>query len=259
MRPRVAVGRALVAAGRFVQSLAVAVMRPKDLVEFTRLTYARASTVEGWARDDFIDAGLTADERGLVERLPAKAGRVLVLGVGGGREAIALAKLGYEVTGVDFVAAMVDQARENARRRGVEIAGLVQDFSRLDVPAGSFDAVWLTSGSYSSIPSRKARARMRDRVRAALRPGGMFLFEVIFDPGRPSSRRGERLRKAAALLTLGNTSYEPGDTLASGIEFIHVFGSEAEVRREVEGDGFEIAGFAAPLGRGRAQVALRKR
>lgn len=48
------------------------------------------------------------------EKIPLKQGRVLVLCMGGGREAIALAQRGFEVVGVDFVPEVLEKARENA-------------------------------------------------------------------------------------------------------------------------------------------------
>lgn len=258
MRPRVAFGRFLITAGRYVQSLALMVMRPDDLVEFTRRSYARPESVAGWADDELVAAGLSDEEMALLDKLPIRRGQMLVLGLGGGREAIPLAKMGFEVTGVDFVPQLVERAVEKARRSGVTIRGLVQDFSDLDLPAGSFEAAWLMAGNYSSLPTRQRRAALLGAVRDALKPGGYFLCGFLFGPGPEFRQPWRSLQRAAALLTLGNTGYEKGDVLSGGIEFAHVFASDVEAGAEFEAGGFEIVALRLPSGTNRGGAVLRK-
>ncbi|NIV37994.1 MAG: hypothetical protein GWN58_53840, partial [Anaerolineae bacterium] len=49
MSIRVSLARFLLQLGDFVQSLAVVVMKPDDLIEFSRQTYDKPQNVEGWA------------------------------------------------------------------------------------------------------------------------------------------------------------------------------------------------------------------
>jgi ubiquinone/menaquinone biosynthesis C-methylase UbiE len=258
MRPRAAIGRFLIRSGRFIQSLAVMVMRPRDLQESTRRTYGRPEIVAGWADAALVEAGLSEEEKELLDKVPFRQGRALVLGVGGGREAVALARQGFEVTGLDFVPALVEKARENARARGFAIEGLVQDFARLDVPAASFDLVCLLGAAYSALPTKKRRWAMLERVREALRPEGWFLCQFVFDCEDEFAPRWEFLRRAFSKLTLGNLSYEKGDRLAPDGEFLHVFASEAELRAEFEPSGFEVVSLVLPAASGRGGAALKK-
>jgi len=100
MRPRIIIGRFLIRLGRFINSLAVVVMRPDDLVEFGRQTYADPESVENLCREETVDLGLTAVEKVLLEKIPLKKGRLLLLGVGDGREAISSASFNG-IRGVD--------------------------------------------------------------------------------------------------------------------------------------------------------------
>jgi len=240
MRLRILFGRFLIRFGRFIQSLAVVVMRPNDLVEFSRQTYARENMVEDLGRQDLAYPVLHPDEQALLARLPAKEGRLLLLGVGGGREAIPLTQMGFEVTGVDFVPEMVEKAKENAARHGVKIEGLAQEISKIDVPAGVYDVAWLSAAMYSCVPTRGRRVEMLQRIAKALKPGGYFICQFRWCTSDGSSRQWERARKIVAFLTLGNLWYEKGDTLSNNIEFIHAFSQEDEVRSEFEEGGFEV-------------------
>jgi 2-polyprenyl-3-methyl-5-hydroxy-6-metoxy-1,4-benzoquinol methylase len=239
MRPRIHFGRFLIRLGRFIQSQALMVMRPDDLVEFSRQTYAREKMVEDLGSTDLMYPVLHPDEQVLLGRLPIQGGRLLLLGVGGGREAIPLAKMGFEVTGVDFVPEMVEKARKNAARHGVKIKGLSQEISRLDVPAGAYDVVWLSAAMYSCVPTRGRRIGMLQRIGKALKPGGYFICQFRWDTSR-SARPWELVRKIVAFLTLGNLWYEKGDTLSYNIEFIHAFSHADEVRSEFAEGGFEV-------------------
>lgn len=258
MRTRVAAGRSLIRLGRFIQSLALMVMRPADLLDFNRAAYSKTESVEGWAEDGLVDAGLSADEKHLLGKLPVKGGETLVLGVGGGREALALAALGFHVTGVDFVPALAARAAENARRRGRTIEVLVQDVCRLDVPGSFYDSAWLTSGAYSSVPTRRLRIELLGRVRRALKPGGHFLCQFLFSDDREFRPAGELLRRVFSWLTLGNLSYERGDRLVAGGEFAHFFGGPDEARSEFEEAGFRVLDLALPAGGPRGGAVLRR-
>ena len=260
MRARIAFGRFLIRLGNFMKSLAVVVMRPDDLVEFNREEYASPKSVESWSVKGLVDSGLDQDEATLLEKLPLREGRLLLLGVGGGREAISLAQMGFDVTAVDFVPEMVERASENAAQQGVKIEGLVQEISRLDVPAGSYDVGWLFAAMYSSIPTRRRRVEMLRRITMALRPGGYFLCQFLYKTRGNFSRQKSLARKAIAFVTLGNLWYEEGDMLWSNAEFIHAFPSEKELRSEFEAVGFEIVHIHIPEAEGftRGRAVLKK-
>jgi hypothetical protein len=49
---RIRLAHFLIRLGRFIQSLALMVMRPDDLVEFSRQTYDKKDHVESWSSDE---------------------------------------------------------------------------------------------------------------------------------------------------------------------------------------------------------------
>lgn len=84
----------------------------------------------------------------LVELLGLEPGhRVLDVGCGPGRHALALARLGYEVVGVDISSTFVDLAR-----RAAEAAGLAGR-ARFEVADARAGATWATLGSFDAVYS----------------------------------------------------------------------------------------------------------
>ena len=258
MKQRMVLARFLIRLGGFVRSLAVTVMRPDDLIEFNRRAYARTDSIEKCGHKDLLNLGLHQDEMRLLEKLPLEKGRLLVLGVGGGREAIVFAKMGFEVTGLDFVGSMVEMAQENAAEQGFQIQGMVKDISKLELSVNSFDVIWLSAAMYSCIPTQKRRVEMLKRINKGLKESGYFVCQFQMQTEKPHSRKADFIRRAFAFITLGNLSYEKGDMLWGGVEFIHGFASEQELRQEFEQGGFDVVYFYVPQTGMRGGAVLKK-
>ncbi|MFO7866210.1 MAG: class I SAM-dependent methyltransferase [Candidatus Aminicenantes bacterium] len=258
MRPRVELGRFLIRLGNFIRSASLMVLRADDLIEFSRQTYARPKNIAAWVKPDFVDAGLNQEEKALLKKLPLTHGRLLLLGVGGGREAIPLIQMGFDVTGVDFIPEMLVKAKKNAVRHGVEMKGIVQEISCLDVPESSYGAAWMSAAMYSSVPTKQRRIAMLKRIRQALRPGGYFLCQYYWGADNFNSLKAEKAGKVLAWLTLGNISYEPGDMLWHDIEFIHSFSSKEDLQNEFASGGFDIIHLQIPEKKMRGGAVLRK-
>jgi SAM-dependent methyltransferase len=245
MRPRIQIARLMIRMGRFIQSAAVAVMRPADLVEFSRRHYFRPESVRGWGDDQLINSGLSPLEQSLLGKIPVRQGHLLLLGVGGGREAIPLAKLGFAVTGVDFIPGMVEQALKNAEKNGLKIFGLIQEISKLDLPVESFSIAWLSAAMYSCVPTRKRRVDMLKRIARTLIPGGYLALGFRWNPGADASSRMVFMKKMTAWLSLGNLRCEKGDGLRFDVEFIHTFTDLDELKGEIAEGGFEMLDIQA--------------
>jgi SAM-dependent methyltransferase len=166
--------------------------------------------------------------------------------------------MGFRVTGVDYVPALVERAKENAAHRGVTIEGLVQEISFLDMPAGAYDVVWLSRELYSCVPTRLRRVGMVRKIAAALRPGGLFLCMFRWNPELQPHGRGDVLRRLAAICTQGNLAYEAGDSLWQNVEFLHSFSSEDAIRSELEEGDLRIVEILTSSKRVRGSVVCEK-
>ncbi len=99
-------------------------------------------------------------------------GRALDLACGEGQNAIWLASLGWEVTGVDYSEVAVAKARARAEREGVHVDFVCADLLDYRPDPGAFD---LVLNLYLHIPA-DGRRRVLAAASAALAPGGTFLF-----------------------------------------------------------------------------------
>jgi len=246
MRFRIALGHFVSRLGKFFQSLAVVVMKPADLIELNKEFYSRPKSVETLC-GKHANLDLSLNETTLLGKVPINEGKILVLGMGGGRELFPLARMGFEVTGVDFVPEIVKKAKENANRRGLKISTLLQDISELDVPAESFDIVWLTTTSYSEIPTRSKRIKTLKKIKKALCPRGYLACQFFWSSESTfSSHYAEFVRKISSCL-FGNFRYEKGDNLLNNnMRFLHTFSSEDALRSEFEMGGFEVVYIRLP-------------
>lgn len=113
----------------------------------------------------------------LVEELDAR--RVLDVGCGTGSFAVLLAERGFEVTAVDPAAASLEVAR---RKPGAErVHWLEGDAAAL--PPLEADLATMTGNVAQAIVDPQDWGRALDGIHAALRPGGVLVFETR-DPAR---------------------------------------------------------------------------
>jgi SAM-dependent methyltransferase len=115
----------------------------------------------------------------LVDALGLEAGeRVLDVGCGPGRHSVALARRGFEVTGVDLSADFIALAREAAAAEGLSARFEIVDVRELAFE-GEFDAaVCLCQGGFGLLGGRDEPAAF-GRIAAALRPGGRLALTAF--------------------------------------------------------------------------------
>ncbi|RQO60006.1 class I SAM-dependent methyltransferase [Paucibacter sp. KBW04] len=103
---------------------------------------------------------------------PVNRGRALDLGCGNARNAIHLARSGFQVEALDYSAQAIAWARERVAASGTEVTLRQGDFFELALPEGAYDLVY-DSGCFHHIAPHR-RAGYVARVLRALKPGGHF-------------------------------------------------------------------------------------
>jgi SAM-dependent methyltransferase len=101
-------------------------------------------------------------------------GRVLSLGEGEGRNAVYLASLGHDVTGVDSSEVGLAKAQKLAASRGLRITTLVKDLTELMIEPLAWGGI---VSIFCHLPAA-ARKRLHAAVVAGLKPGGVFILEA---------------------------------------------------------------------------------
>jgi SAM-dependent methyltransferase len=124
-----------------------------------------------WATGDYaaVGARLYLTSELLCEAVDLRAGeRVLDVATGSGNAALAAARRFCQVTGVDYVPALLDRARQRASAEGLEATFQEADAEALPFPDNSFDVVLSACGAMFA-PDQERTASELLRV---LRPGG---------------------------------------------------------------------------------------
>lgn len=163
--------------------------------------------------------------------------RVMVLGAGGGREVLALARQGLAVHGYECNPALVEYAAEFLPRQGCDARINLLPRDQAPAPTGEpFDGIVIGWGAYTLMPGRAHRIELLRRLRPLVRPGGPLLLSFY-----TRGRDGGRFRVSAAVANafralLRRERIERGDALSPN--FIHYF-TAAEIAAELREAGFE--------------------
>lgn len=146
-----------------------------------------------WASGDFAIIGTTLQQVGeeLAEAVDLYAGRqVLDVACGNGNAALAAARRFARVTGLDYVPALLERARERARAEGVQIDFCEGDAESLPFEDGRFDVVLSTYGVMFAPDQLRAAREMARVCReggkiglASWTPGG-FIGQLLQTVGR---------------------------------------------------------------------------
>lgn len=135
------------------------------LADFWNQRYGKEEFAYGTAPNDF-----------LVEFAHhiAPRGSVLCLADGEGRNGVWLAQQGYAVTSVDIAAEGMAKAGRLAAERGVTLRTEVADLAGYELGSDAWDAI---VSIFMHLPP-KVRRELFARGVAALRPGGIVMFEA---------------------------------------------------------------------------------
>ncbi len=184
--------------------------------------------------------GFFTEEEKVVRKLFPGTQSLLVAAAGGGREAIALAREGYEVTAFDSSEALTIACRANIIKAGVKAT--ILDASPDSVPKGLglYDGLLVGRGAYHHIPGRRRRIRFLKKCWAHLtHDAPVFLDDFFVLP--VDSKGFEKTRRIARVVRWIRRSQEPieiGDQLNSE-NFYHRF-QRHEIEAELHEAGFRV-------------------
>lgn len=236
-----------------------------------RQFYRDPSVVAKYA--SIASEGLTPFEAALVRRAFAPGQRVLDVGCGGGREAVAMAREGLRVVAIDLIPEMVRAAAAHAAAQGTRLATLAGNATALPFRAGAFDGVAMLGQVIAYVPTRALRLAALSSAWQALRAGGILAMTTQNRRCHPKFRlyfgcvnRWRRLAHRWRLETrLGENDRwsdrdRPGPPVSGQRFFFHMYDLEEAVA-DLREAGFEVlvARARAELEAGREDPRLRRR
>jgi SAM-dependent methyltransferase len=104
-----------------------------------------------------------------------KGARVLSLGEGEGRNAVFLARYGYDVTALDASEEGMRKLSKLAAERGVLVSQRLEDVTQAELGTSSWHGI---VNVFCHLPSSDRQA-LYAKIRQALKPGGVYLSEMF--------------------------------------------------------------------------------
>ena len=138
--------------------------------------WANNTSVENILVRECFEAPTAMENQFILSRMGALKGkRLLDVGSGLGESSIYFALQGARVTMTDISPGMVQTGHEIAKKYGVEVESIVSSAEELDVPAESYDLVYIAN----TIHHVQDRELLFQKIHRVLKPGGRFFS---FDP-----------------------------------------------------------------------------
>lgn len=127
--------------------------------------YSEEGMAYGNLPNDFLAAAF--------HMIPSK-GKVLCIAEGEGRNALFLAKKGYQVTAVDFSEVGMRKLKAFGQEQGLHIETIVQDLNDFDPGNEQWDAV---VSIFAHLPP-DIRVKLNQKLQQGLKDGGIYLLEA---------------------------------------------------------------------------------
>ena len=124
---------------------------------------------EGYAYGDRPNDFLSQE----VPRLK-KGGKILCLAEGEGRNALFLARQGFQVTAVDFSEVGMNKLRQKAEVEKLPIEVITADLADFDMGENKWDGI-ISIFAHLPIP---VRVLVHDKIQKALKPDGVLILEA---------------------------------------------------------------------------------
>ena len=192
-----------------------------------------------YRNEDYNRKGLFDWEKPVIQQYFSRCKKILVIGAGGGREVLALGRLGYEVDGYECNPLLVEAAQKIISCENLNTQVNVQFFPRDGCPDGeiNYDGAIVGWSAYMLIQGRETRVAFLKALRKRLLPNSPVLLSFFH---RKRESRSYKLTFWIANLFRRlklQERIELGDDLVPN--FVHNFSKE-EVDSELREGGFSM-------------------
>jgi ubiquinone/menaquinone biosynthesis C-methylase UbiE len=146
----------------------------KEIQEIVVREFSNANVQNAY--EEMTREGLWASEEKLLKKYFKKNSRILDIGCGSGRTTFDLARLGYNVVGIDLTPAMIKTAKKLSEEFNINIDFKVGNAIKLNFDDKSFDNALFSFNGWDQIPMARNRLLALKETRRVLKPGGYFIF-----------------------------------------------------------------------------------
>lgn len=190
--------------------------------------------------DKYNLQGLFEWEKPLIEKHFSNAKNILLIAAGGGREALALSKMGYETDSYECNPALIEYGNSLFQRNGIN--GQIKYLQRNSVPGEvkKYDGVIIGWGAYSHIPGQKMRLSFLDGLQPFLKEDAPLMISFLWVQKR--NRKDKIIKNISNFFRFfkKKDKTEQGDRLEP--DFIHYF-TEEEIKKELSQSKFRIIDY----------------
>ena len=131
-------------------------------------------------RIENLKIGIREAEQAFVEKFPTDS-RLLDIGCATGRLCFALARQGYNVTGIDVAKKQIERAQQFAEKERVNVTFLQYEMPTMPFPDASFAAAFM-GNVYCYVPHRASRIAFLAEIARVLYPNGEVLMsQTVLD------------------------------------------------------------------------------
>jgi hypothetical protein len=213
------------------------VMSQRSLDYSDELFYKRN---KNYTEDKYNLSGLFDWEKPLIQKHFSNAKTILLIAAGGGREVLALSKMGFEVDGYECNPTLLEYG--NVLLQKNKIDNKIKYLERNSVPAEikKYDGIIIGWGAYSHIPGHKKRLTFLEGLYPFMSNTTPLMISFLWTSKR--NRRDKITKNFSDFFRTFSRKEktEPGDKLEP--DFIHYF-SEEEIKNELTQSKFRVIDY----------------
>lgn len=138
----------------------------------------------------------------------SKGAKILDLCCGHGRHLLPLAKMGYQMTGINLSKKALEILAKNAKKQKIKVRILRSDMRKIPFE-NEFDAVINMFTSFGYLENRREDFKVLKAVARSLKPSGKFLIDIINKKQLLANFRPKSWEKTDKSLMLEERIYNP--------------------------------------------------
>ena len=214
------------------------IMGRKSLVYSDELYHSCAPS---YSDEKYNESGFFDWEKPYIEKYFCDAKNVLLIAAGGGREVIALSKMGIKVDGYECNLRLVEFGNSLLKKH--DINSSIKYLVRNSVPDDikQYDGIIIGWGAYSLIRGNETRIGFLNSLKPFFKPETLLMASFVYSTRR--RRKDKIIKQVADFLSFFHKKdrTEIGDRLVP--YFIHYF-SEDEIKSEFAQAGLDVIDYS---------------